>query len=127
MITVNDVHVAYPRRPSGGAPELLRPSVRTEIPGPRSAALLERQGRRESRARTYPRRLPIALARGEGAYVEDVDGNVFIDFLNGAGALPLGHSHPALLEVVHRQLETLVHGLDFPTEAKDAFVSAQLE
>jgi diaminobutyrate-2-oxoglutarate transaminase len=103
-----------------------RPVVHTPLPGPRSAALLRRQEQRESSARTYPRRLPIAIARGAGSYVEDVDGNVFIDFLNGAGALPLGHSHPELIEAVQEQLPLLTHGLDFPSELKDDFVSVQL-
>lgn len=102
------------------------PSVNTELPGPRTAALLRRQELRESNARSYPRRLPIAIARGFGSYVEDVDGNVFIDFLNGAGALPLGHSHPELVDAVQEQLPLLTHGLDFPSELKDEFVSAQL-
>jgi diaminobutyrate-2-oxoglutarate transaminase len=100
--------------------------VQGALPGPLSRRLLARQAARESNARTYPRRLPIAIARGAGSYVEDLDGNVFIDFLNGAGALPLGHSHPELVEAVQRQLPALTHGLDFPTEAKDEFVSAQL-
>lgn len=76
--------------------------------------------------RTYPRGLPIAIRRGVGSYVEDVDGNVFIDFLTGAGAMPLGHSHPELVEAVARQLPLLTHGLDFPTEIRDEFISAQL-
>jgi diaminobutyrate-2-oxoglutarate transaminase len=103
------------------------PAVRTALPGPRSAALLDRQAARESNARTYPRRLPVAIARAEGCLVEDLDGNVFIDFLNGAGTLPLGHSHPGLIEAIEAQLPLLQHGLDFPTEVRDAFISAQLE
>src|SRR2546421_8545860 len=77
-----------------------RPVVRHALPGPLSANLLARQAELESSARTYPRRLPIAIARGQGSYVQDLDGNVFIDFLNGAGSLPLGHSHPELLEAI---------------------------
>src|SRR3712207_6465862 len=80
------------------------PAVSPPLPGPRSAELLARQRARESSARTYPRRLPIAIARASGSYVEDLDGNVFIDFLNGAGSLPLGHSHPELIQAVERQL-----------------------
>ncbi|MFC5720679.1 aspartate aminotransferase family protein [Streptomyces gamaensis] len=102
------------------------PVVSGELPGPRSAALLERQERRESNARTYPRRLPIAIAEASGPWVRDLDGNVFIDFLSGAGVLSLGHNHPALVDAVTRQLASLTHGLDFPTPAKDAFVEAQL-
>lgn len=103
-----------------------RPAVRGSVPGPMSAELLARQDARESSARTYPRRLPLAIARGSGSYVEDLDGNVFIDFLNGAGSLPLGHSHPELLEAIEGQLPLLQHGLDFPTEVRDEFATLQL-
>ena len=54
-------------------------SVRGDLPGPRSAELLARQARWESNARTYPRHLPIAIARASGSFVQDLDGNVFID------------------------------------------------
>lgn len=103
-----------------------RPSVGTPVPGPLSRRLLERQEQRESSVRTYPRGLPIAIRRGLGSYVEDLDGNVFIDFLTGAGAMPLGHSHPELVEAVAAQLPLLTHGLDFPTEIRDEFMSMQL-
>ena len=111
------------------SPDLLldEPVVRTSLPGPESARLLERQVASESNARTYPRRLPLAVARAAGSYIEDLDGNVFIDFLNGAGSLPLGHSHPELIEAAADQLERFSHGLDFPTEVRDAFVEAQME
>jgi diaminobutyrate-2-oxoglutarate transaminase len=101
--------------------------VRTEIPGPRSRAMLSRQDAVESNARSYPRRLPIAIARGKGSYVTDVDGNVFVDFLSGAGVLALGHSHPEVVGAVTRQLEKHSHGLDFPTPAKEEFTSCLLE
>jgi diaminobutyrate-2-oxoglutarate transaminase len=100
--------------------------VELPVPGPASAALLTRQEQRESSVRTYPRSIPIAIRRGLGAYVEDLDGNVFIDFLTGAGALPLGHSHPELLEAIREQLPVLTSGLDLPTEIRDEFVSLQL-
>ncbi|MGQ0776770.1 MAG: aspartate aminotransferase family protein [Pseudonocardiales bacterium] len=105
---------------------LNRPCVRGELPGPRSAQLLAKQTRRESNARAYPRHFPIAIADAAGSFVRDLDGNVFIDFLSGAGALPLGHSHPELVAAVTSQLGVLTHGLDFPTPAKDAFTEAQL-
>ncbi|MFF4223246.1 aminotransferase class III-fold pyridoxal phosphate-dependent enzyme [Streptomyces sp. L500] len=105
---------------------LTAPHVDGELPGPLSAELLARQELRESNARTYPRHLPIALAEGSGSFVRDVDGNVFIDFLAGAGVLSLGHNHPEVVASVTRQLGLLAHGLDFPTPAKDAFTEAQL-
>lgn len=103
-----------------------RPRVAGDLPGPCSAELLARQSRRESNARVYPRHLPIAIAEAHGSFVRDLDDNVFIDFLSGAGVLSLGHSHPELVRVVTDQLGRLAHGLDFPTPAKDAFTEAQL-
>ncbi|MFE5328833.1 aspartate aminotransferase family protein [Embleya sp. NPDC056575] len=105
---------------------MTEPHVACDLPGPRSAELLARQARRESNARTYPRNLPIALAEAAGSFVRDVDGNVFIDFLAGAGVLSLGHNHPELVRSVTAQLGVLTHGLDFPTPVKDAFLEAQL-
>ena len=97
------------------------PFVSGTLPGPRSAELLDRQAARESNSRSYPRKLPIAIRRGKGSYVEDLDGNVFLDFLSGAGVLSLGHNHPEPLAAAHRQLDEFVHGLDFPTPIKDEF------
>ncbi|ACY16857.1 diaminobutyrate--2-oxoglutarate transaminase family protein [Haliangium ochraceum] len=98
-----------------------RPTLRGQVPGPRSRELLARQAEHESNARTYPRKLQIGVRRALGSYLEDVDGNVFIDFLSGAGAVPLGHGHPELLAAVHRQAAECTHMLDFPTPIKDAF------
>jgi diaminobutyrate-2-oxoglutarate transaminase len=89
--------------------------------------MLEAQEQQESNARTYPRKLEIAVRRGSGAYLEDVDGNVFIDFLSGAGALALGHNHAALVDAVRRQLELSTHMLDFPTPIKEEFTRMHLE
>jgi diaminobutyrate-2-oxoglutarate transaminase len=97
-----------------------------EVPGPRSRELLERQEARESSARTYPRSLPLAIERAEGTLVEDADGNLYLDFLTGAGVLSLGHNHPDVVAAVERQLRRVTHGLDFPTAAKDAFTTRQL-
>jgi len=105
---------------------LTAPSVHTGLPGPRSAEYLDRQERRESNARAYPRRLPIAITEGAGSFVRDADGNVFIDFLAGAGVLSLGHNHPELVDAMTGQLGRLTHALDFPTPAKDEFTEAQL-
>jgi diaminobutyrate-2-oxoglutarate transaminase len=96
------------------------------LPGALSQTLLETQALRESNARAYPRHLPVAIAHGDGAYVRDVDGRVYIDFLCGAGALPLGHGHSRLVAAVHRQLDQLTQGLDFPTPAKMEFMDLLL-
>lgn len=101
--------------------------VPRSIPGPKSAELLARQEARESNARSYPRKLTFAVERGEGPYIVDVDGNVYVDFLTGAGVLSLGHSHPELVSCAARQLSQFVHGLDMPTGIKDEFTRAQLD
>ena len=100
--------------------------MRGDLPGPGSAALLARQESRESNARVYGRHFPIAVEEASGSFVRDVDGNVFIDFLTGAGVLSLGHGHPELVEVATEQLRRFCHGLDLPSPAKDAFTTAQL-
>ncbi|GAA1306650.1 aspartate aminotransferase family protein [Pseudonocardia xinjiangensis] len=102
------------------------PCVVGEVPGPRSVEFLDRQSRRESNARVYPRHLPIAVEEASGSFVRDVDGNVFIDFLAGAGVLSLGHNHPDLVRAVVDQLGRFSHGLDLPSPAKDAFTEVQL-
>jgi diaminobutyrate-2-oxoglutarate transaminase len=101
-----------------------RPCVVGDVPGPRSVEFLDRQARRESRARVYPRHIPTAVEEASGSFVRDVDGNVFIDFLAGAGVLSLGHNHPDLVRAVIDQLSPFSHGL--PTPAKDAFAEARL-
>lgn len=52
---------------------------------------------------------PVALARGEGAWVWDVDGTRYLDLLGGIAVSSLGHAHPAVVEAVTRQVATLVH------------------
>lgn len=90
----------------------------------RGHPILERQQAQESNARSYPRRLPLALAEARGIYVKDVNGLVFIDFLAGAGTLALGHNHPVVIEAVQQAMLSglPMHTLDLSTPVKDAFV-----
>lgn len=85
---------------------------------------LERQTQLESNARSYPRSFPIAMNRASGVYVEDTDGQLFIDCLAGAGTLALGHNHPAIHQALRAHLDSLapLHTLDFTTPVKDAFM-----
>lgn len=88
------------------------------------SALLARQSRQESNARSYPRRIPLALKRASGLYVEDVEGRRFIDCLAGAGTLALGHNHPVVIEAIQQVLADglPLHTLDLTTPVKDQFV-----
>ncbi len=94
------------------------PAISGRIPGVRSQRMLAEQAALESRARSYPRAVPVAFEQGKGATLRDVDGNTYIDFFAGAGALNLGHGHPAVARAASEQQQRLVHALDFPTPAR---------
>ncbi len=81
--------------------------IRTEIPGPRSRALAER----ESRAVAEPLRghLPVFAERAENATITDVDGNVLVDFAGGVGVINVGHAHPVVVEAVAEQAARFIH------------------
>ncbi|HEU5469672.1 MAG TPA: diaminobutyrate--2-oxoglutarate transaminase family protein [Actinophytocola sp.] len=96
------------------------------VPDRNAQSLLDIQAEIESNARTYPRRLPIAIAEATGSVVTDVDGRTYIDFLSGAGVLALGHNHPELVAAVRDQLGLITHGLDFPTPVRAEFARRQL-
>jgi 4-aminobutyrate aminotransferase/(S)-3-amino-2-methylpropionate transaminase len=82
--------------------------LKTEIPGPRSRALGEERRRWVTRGITEPRH-GVFFARGQGARLTDVDGNVFLDLAGGIGCMNAGHSAPRVLEAAHAQLDRLQH------------------
>lgn len=90
--------------------------ITPSVPGPRSQEILAAQQQLEGSIVSYPRNMPIAIRRAKGACVEDVDGNLFLDFFGGAGVLNVGHCNPYVLEYVRKQQDELIHVLDFPTE-----------
>jgi 4-aminobutyrate aminotransferase / (S)-3-amino-2-methylpropionate transaminase / 5-aminovalerate transaminase len=81
--------------------------IKTEIPGPRSRALAERELR--AVARPLHGHLPIFAARAENATITDVDGNVFVDFAGGVGVINAGHSHPSVVAAIADQAARFVH------------------
>lgn len=92
-------------------------------------AYLDRQEAIESNARTYPRRLPLALKSGRGVRVRDVEGREYIDCLAGAGALALGHNHAVVVDAIQSALseEIPFQTLDLPTPLKDRFIGDLFE
>lgn len=86
--------------------------------------LLAMQEQRESNARSYPRRLPLAIKRAEGIYITDMNGKQYIDCLSGAGTLALGHNHKVIREAIEKVLKEYVplHTLDLTTPTKEAFI-----
>lgn len=89
-------------------------------------AILQRQCRRESAARTYARHLPIVPVRARGTIVYGADGRAYLDCLAGAGTLALGHNHPVVVSAIRAVLDAgaPLHALDIATPIKDAFTSA---
>ncbi len=81
--------------------------IRTEIPGPRSRALMARRDAAVPRGPSHA--TPIFAARAEGALLEDVDGNRFIDFAGGIGCLNIGHRAPRVVSAVRGQLDKFLH------------------
>jgi len=89
------------------------PEIRTALPGPKAAEIIARDERVLSPS--YTRGYPLVIARGEGAVVEDVDGNRFLDFNAGIAVVASGHSHPRVVRAVREQAERFLHysGTDF--------------
>ncbi|WP_273852629.1 aspartate aminotransferase family protein [Guptibacillus spartinae] len=87
--------------------------------------LLAQQEKRESNARSYPRRIPIAISEAEGIFVTDMDGKRYYDCLAGAGTLALGHNHPVVIEAIEKILRDKrpLHTLDITTPVKEEFVN----
>ncbi|MFZ7158714.1 diaminobutyrate--2-oxoglutarate transaminase [Avibacterium gallinarum] len=89
---------------------------------------LTRQNEMESNVRSYPRKLPLAIAKAQGCRVTDVEGNEYLDCLAGAGTLALGHNHPAVIQAIQDVLSSglPLHTLDLTTPLKDAFTEELL-
>ncbi len=83
-----------------------------------------RQEQTESNARSYPRKFPFALSKAQGSWIEDVEGNKYLDFLCGAGTLALGHNdsevNQAMVDMITNNAP--LHTLDLTTPVKDTFV-----
>lgn len=83
-----------------------------------------RQNDTESSARSYPRKFPFALNKAKGSWVEDVEGNRYLDFLCGAGTLALGHNDDEIKEAMINLIssDAPLHTLDLTTPVKDKYV-----
>ncbi len=89
------------------------PQIRTEVPGPKARELLERDARYVSPS--YTRVYPLVVERGSGAVIQDVDGNLFLDFTAGIAVTSTGHCHPHVTAAITDQAHKLLHmsGTDF--------------
>jgi len=81
--------------------------LRTAIPGPKSQELMRR--RTAAVARGVAHATPVFAARAEGATIEDVDGNRFIDFAGGIGCTNVGHRSDRVVAAIRAQVDRFLH------------------
>jgi len=98
------------------ANEILRadlPHLVTSLPGPCAQALIHRDS--QVLSPSYTRCYPLVVERGQGAIVEDVDGNRFLDCNAGIAVASTGHCHPEVVAAMQKQAARLIHmsGTDF--------------
>jgi len=85
------------------------PNIITPLPGPKAKAIIDR--RNDAMPDGIRCAYPCVIRRGEGAMFEDVDGNIFLDWVGGVGVLNIGYSHPELIEAVKAQTENYFHSM----------------
>ena len=98
------------------------PLIKTRPPGPKSKEYLKHQSSHEGSAVSYPRGMPMSIQRARGATIEDVDGNIYIDFFGGAGVMNVGHANPDVLKAAREQMDDLTHALDIPNPSRKNMV-----
>jgi 4-aminobutyrate aminotransferase len=89
------------------------PHIKTPLPGPKAKAIIDKDATFVSPS--YTRDYPLVIARGQGAIVEDVDGNMFIDCAAGIAVNSTGVSHPDVVKAISEQAAKFIHmsGTDF--------------
>src|ERR1044071_8300960 len=91
-----------------------RPEIRTELPGPAARALVEADAQYVTPS--YPRpAYKLIVEKASGVWVEDVDGNIFLDCNAGVAVCATGHCHPEVVQAIQEQAAELIHmcGTDY--------------
>lgn len=98
--------------------------ITNKLPGPKATKVIE------DRKKYIPNAIgciyPVVINRAEGAIVEDIDGNRFLDFIGGVGVLNIGYSHPEIIEAVKEQSEKYFHAM-FNTMTHEGYVNLAKE
>src|ERR1700746_499723 len=89
------------------ASEMKTPKLVTALPGPKAKQIVERDAKFMSPS--FTRDYPLVAKSGRGAMVEDVDGNVFLDFAAGIAVVSTGHCHPKVVAAIQKQAAELIH------------------
>ena len=94
--------------------ELQKPIIKTELPGPKGREIIAADEKYVTPS--YPRPdYKLVAEKGYGVWIEDADGNVFLDCNAGVAVCSTGHCHPEIVEAITKQAQTLIHmcGTDF--------------
>lgn len=89
--------------------EALPQIISESLPGPKAKKILARREVAAPASLLNP--YPCVIKRGSGAMIEDVDGNLFLDWIGGVGALNIGHSHPEIMAAVEEQNKNYLHAM----------------
>src|SRR5580765_1680965 len=89
------------------------PRLTSALPGPRAKDIVRRD--ESLMSPSYTRGYPLVVKKGRGCHIEDVDGNVFLDFTAGIAVTSTGHCHPEVVKAIQDQAAELIHmsGTDF--------------
>ncbi len=89
-----------------------RPEIRVPVPGPNAQKIVERDTRA---LMTTTKTAPVVAKDAKGCWIEDVDGNTFLDFTSGVGVVNAGHCHPKIVEALRDQAGKFMHiaGTDY--------------
>lgn len=85
------------------------PKINTPLPGPKASEIIKR--REEAMPGAIKCGYPCVIERGEGAVFEDVDGNIFLDFIGGVGVLNIGYSNPEVIKAAKAQADKFFHSM----------------
>ena len=90
-----------------------KPQIKTQLPGPQASKLISTD--EDYVSPSYTRPYPLVVERGQGLWIQDVDGNEFLDFTAGIAVCATGHCHPRVVQTIKDQAERLIHmsGTDF--------------
>ncbi len=83
------------------------PAIKTQLPGPIARQVVAHDAQYISPSYTRP--YPLVIRQAKGAMIEDVDGNLFLDFNAGVAVCSTGHSHPDVVDAIKKQVDDFLH------------------
>ena len=112
---------------TGTQPKPRQPELKTSLPGPKSAAIIERD--KQHLSTSYMRPYPFVPDHGEGVWLTDADGNTMLDFFAGIAVTTTGHAHPHVVKAVQDAVGKFTHVCltDYPQEITTSLAERMLK